>query len=539
MDIYRVLIALFIIEILTMGHEIHIMQLNSYNFDQQILWYIRNINKYILYIILFLSSLLMLITNFFLINIIIYIVLLAILIENLSLKQKKKLVFTHRIYRLIVTSFFLFILGFLPLIIFKNTLNINYGFIITSLSPIIVFIAYLINMPIENFIKSIYINKAKEIIKNSSNLKVLGITGSFGKTSVKHFVTRLLKLKYNTTMTPESYNTPMGVTLTIRNNLNTFDEFFVCEMGARRVGDIRELCEIAKPSDCILTEVKDQHLDTFYNIGNVLKTKFELVDYVLEHDDSLILLNGDNDLIVNNIKNNNILTYGFNSNNDFFIKKVECDNTGSKFTIKCRDYDSLCKKFQNKLYIDSLINNKENLISGCEFETKLLGEHNIKNLLVSIVYALLNDIDISLIKKEVSKIDYINHRLELKKINENTLLIDDAYNSNIIGAISAIDVLDKFVEYKKIVISPGMVELLDKQYDINKKFIKYALDKVDLFVAVSNTNKKAFLDGFNECSNEKKHIEYFDKFSDAFSYVKDLNYDKKIILLENDLPDNY
>ena len=538
MYIYKSLIVLFIIEILTMLHEIHIMQLNSYNLDQQILWYRRNLNKYLLYIILFLLSLFTILSKFSFFYIISFIVLLAILIENLNFKQKKKLVYTHRIYRLIITTTIIFILLYLPIFIFKNFFNINYAFLITSLSPITIFISYLVNLPIENYIKSRYINEAKKVILNTPNLNVIGITGSFGKTSVKHFLTKLLKIKYNTTMTPESFNTPMGITLTIRNNLRSYDNFFVCEMGARRVGDIKELCSIANPKDCILTEVREQHLDTFYNIENVLKTKFELVDFVKNNKDALILVNGDNNLITNNIKYDDILTYGFDINNDFYIENYTYNANGAEFSIKCSDYDKIYNKILNKTYLKNFIKNKKNFTLGYKFYTKLLGEHNIKNLLVSIVYSLLRDIDIKLIENEVNKIDYINHRLELKKINENTLLIDDAYNSNIIGAVSAIDVLSKFENYKKIVITPGIVELYDKQYEINKKFIKYAIDKVDLFIAVSKTNKIAFFDGYRE-KNIKTQIEYFDKFEDAFNYVNSLNFEKKIILLENDLPDNY
>ena len=522
----KILIASIIIELFTIYKLIHIMQLNSYNIDQQIIWFRKNINLYLANLLLLISTILY-ILNYekvfsILFLIIIYICLLVILIENLPRKQKKKLVWTKRIIRLLICMTILF--AILHIINNKFFIKINNysNFLIVSFSPLICFVSFLIMTPIEKLLKQKYINEAKNILRSNNNITTIGITGSFGKTSVKYFLNSVLRDNYNVCMTKGSFNTPMGVVITIRNELRNYDEYFICEMGARRIGDIKEICDIVNPTDCIITEVGDQHLDTFKNITNVLHTKFELVDSVYnnKNDNSIILINGDNDLIknyaiekynYNSIKTKKLIyTYGLNNVNDFYAKNIKTNINGTAF-----------------IFVNTINNTEE------EFNTKLLGAHNVINLVASISYAVLKNINMNIIQNSISKIQTVEHRLEIKKINENNIIIDDCYNSNVKGARYAIDILNSFTDYTKILITPGIVELGDKQYAENKNFILYANDKTDYILIVGKTNKEALMEG-------NKNSIYFDKIEQAINYaLNNINGNKKIILLENDLPDNY
>ncbi len=134
------------------------------------------------------------------------------------------------------------------------------------------------NAPMEKAINKKYIGEAKKIIEGMPELKVIGITGSYGKTSVKFYVEKLLSVKYNVLATPENYNTTLGVVRAIRERLLPTHEVFVCEMGARNVGDISEICELVRPSIGVVTSIGPQHLESFKTIENVVKTKFELID---------------------------------------------------------------------------------------------------------------------------------------------------------------------------------------------------------------------------------------------------------------------
>lgn len=532
-----------ILMILIMLKQIHIMQLNSYNLDQQIIWYKKNTKLLAMHYVLFFSTiilpLIMAIAAFdmrkivslagMLLLLIFYpILLLIILIENLPRKQKKKLIFTNRIKRLIVINILVYGLWFL--LSFRSgdiLVIVLFALMGVALCPLLNFVSFLISLPIENALRHKFMNEARDILVKHDDLYVIGITGSFGKTSVKYYLNSLLKNKYSVCMTPESFNTPMGATLTIKNDLRNIDDIFICEMGARRIGDIKEICDIVSPSACIITDVGDMHLDTFKNIENVKNTKFELFDSVIGSDkviskfDKIILLNGDNELIRNkvseyDISNKNIYFYGLDSDNDFYAKDISHNEDFMSFTLT----------------------SKNNLFSDVTFETRLLGKYSIKNLVASISFAMLLGVDEGSMKKTVANILPVPHRLQLLSNDKNNLIIDDAYNSNLNGAKNAVDALGTFKDYVKVIITPGMVELGDKQWYENNVFAEYASSLVDYAIVVGNTNRDALKTGFEKNLNSENVI-LIDKVEEAIFYARNNISGKKVILLENDLSDNY
>ena len=537
MNYITLTISLFIINVLMALKSIHIMQLNSYNVDQQLLWYKQHKNEFLSNLVLFVLSALWLFLFNSIFSIVIYmgiiIDLLVMLIEYFPRKQKKSLAWTKRVIRLFVVTIILFVLLMIPFVIYKNNNTLTLYLFVTALSPLVCLIAFLIMTPIENNIRKKFAKEATNILKKNNDLYTIGITGSFGKTSVKYYLSTLLKGKYNVCFTKGSFNTPMGATITIKNELKSYDEIFVCEMGARRIGDIREMCELALPKAGIITEVADQHLDTFKNIDNVLNTKFELADYVLGNDDGIynrfkkiILVNGDNELIRKYIENkyssylngNNksIYTFGFNKDNDFYVEILDIDYRGTGF------------RFYDKIHNAQI-----------EYKTILVGRHNVLNLCSAIAMATLLEVDINDIKYSIEKIAPVSHRLEIKKINENQIIIDDAYNANIKGSKYALEALGYFKEYKKILITPGIVELGDKQYELNKEFIKSATKVCDYILTVSNVNKQAFIDGIKESNYSEYNYFHFNSFNEAYAYANINIQGKRVILIENDLTDNY
>lgn len=525
----RISIVSICLIVLTLLRYIHIIQLNSYNLDQNVIWMKKNAVFFLINNVLLIAAILFYIMNITPFYLVIVICLLGILIENLPRKQKKKLVFTSRIKRLILISAILFALFFLPIVINKKNSDAFYPILSVALAPYIVFLSYFISLPIENAFRKKYMNEAKKIIDENSLLYTIGITGSFGKTSVKYYLNTILKSKYGVCMTPESFNTAMGATLTIKNNLKNIDEIFICEMGARRVGDVKEICDIVSPRGAILTDVGNMHLDTFKNIENVRKCKFELIDAVYKrHKDTteqnFVLVNGDNDLINEKIKEydfreGNIYTYGISEKNDFYAHSIKSGVSGTVFNICCFSNDE-------KKKID------------IEVETKLLGVYNIKNLVASVAYSLLLDVDILDIKKEVRMIEAVPHRLKLLTYDKDNLIIDDAYNSNPKGARNAVDALAGFDDYIKIIITPGMVELADRQDIENQDFASYAAKVVDFALVVGKTNKEALNNGF-KTKLDKDSLICFDKVEEAIFYARNNIKGKKVILLENDLSDNY
>lgn len=229
----------------------------------------------------------------FMVGLILEIIIFALLcIMHKEEKEKKPFVITNRIKRMYITNTIIFIclllLANLNLtnLIVTLILNVLYSIYIV-ISFYVVIILNKINQPIEKKIQKGFYNKAQEKLESHEGLQIIGITGSYGKTSTKYIVSTILEQKYNVLMTPESYNTTMGVVRTINENLRPEHQIFVCEMGARNIGDIREICDLVKPKYGILTSIGPQHLDTFYTIENVKKTKMELVDSLPEERNCL------------------------------------------------------------------------------------------------------------------------------------------------------------------------------------------------------------------------------------------------------------
>ncbi|MBQ6600643.1 MAG: UDP-N-acetylmuramoyl-tripeptide--D-alanyl-D-alanine ligase, partial [Clostridia bacterium] len=242
--------------------SMHFFQLNSYRFDTHTKWMKENTRKYLTHITF---SMLMLIALLFDVGIkfkaiSLIVLLIAAIPAEKPKKAKKPLVYTPRVKRMLFTEILFsgLLLGLVSIPAFSGAQKHETYFLITlaliySFAPALCLVSNFINKPVELSVNRYYTNDAKRILKSCPNLRIIGITGSYGKTSVKYYLTTLLKTKYNVLMTPESYNTPMGVVKTIRGSLKATDEIFVCEMGAKWVGDIKELCDIVHPHHGVIT----------------------------------------------------------------------------------------------------------------------------------------------------------------------------------------------------------------------------------------------------------------------------------------------
>ncbi len=429
--------------------------------------------------------------------------------------KKIPLNFTDRVKRLTIS----FILVNLVVFFVLTALFGGIGLIIASLAiyfltPITILLCNIINKPVENYYSNWFINDARRILKDHKNLKVIGITGSFGKTSVKHFLTALLQSEYETLMTPGNFNTTMGVVRTVRDYLKPTHEIFVCEMGAKKLNDIKEICDLVNPDLAIITSIGEMHLETFGSIENVIKTKFELADSVKEN--GTVFLNYENENIRNKEVNQEFKAYSLNENSDYYAKELSFSNDGTTFTFVVKS-------------------------TGEEqvFVTKLIGELNILNLTVAIGVCHHMGMSLQKLVPHVKKIESVQHRLELKQMGLITL-IDDAYNSNPQGAKMALEALSN-LSGRRIVITPGMIELGEKQYDLNFELGKNCVNRADEVLLVNEEQTKPIYDGLIDGGFEKENIKVFETFNEAYTYAKSLQatYGKLSILIENDLPDNF
>ena len=442
-------------------------------------------------------------------------------------KRKKKipLIRTARMNRLITVYFFLLLLlTFCSLLLLNtiaffaraNTLLVRIRFapicIMPFGVPFFVLLAYYITKPFECAIQKKYIKKCTEKLKKRTDLIKIGITGSYGKTSVKMFLCTMLEEKYNVLATPSSYNTPMGICKSVKR-LKEEHQVFIAEMGARHVGDISELAKIVEPNYAIINGITGQHLETFGTLNAIKQTKYELVESMKD----------------------GVVAY-----------TVDSENTVSLFgdcKLKCVPA-GLNKKLAAVYATD--IKSGEN---GSDFElhvyeksirchTQLMGVHNISNICLSA--AICHELGLSLaeISAGISRLTAIEHRLSVTKTPAGVTVIDDSYNSNSKGVDAALEVLGYF-KGRKIVITPGMVELGAienmENYLIGKKLAKAC----DIAVLVGRSAAFAIKDGLVENGFDPDKIIQASTLEQAMKKLQEVIKEGDVILFENDLPDKF
>lgn len=520
--IVAVFIYLVYIEIKS-TKSLHMLQQNWYDDDHRYLkWIVSNKNKVFVttdsFFVVFIAFLFMdpklsiILFAFF------YFILLFFFLKNKRREQKKlSLVITKRVKRLIFTTSVLYLIPIICMCIWYSDTVLPYYCLILGLlaylNYFVVMLANIINIPAEKQVFYHYRRMAIRKLKNMPNLKVVGITGSYGKTSSKNILSDILNVKIDAFATPKNFNTPYGLINSVNNYLDKFSEIFIAEMGAFKRGEIKELCDLVHPTYGILTTIGTAHLESFGSRENIQKGKFELIESL--PSDGVGILNGDDPYqrsytLQNDCK---ILWIGIdNKDVDVWADSIRLTPDGTTFMCHFKG-DSTAYKF----------------------ETKLLGKANIYNILASIALAKELSIPIDQIALGVRKVKSIEHRLELKKQGDVTI-IDDAYNSNPVGSKMALEVLD-MMPGKKIIVTPGMIELGEEQYESNRKFGEYIASVCDEVILIGEEQTKPIVDGLKGKKYKEEKIHILNDVKLAFPLIYDLKGKETFVLLENDLPD--
>lgn len=498
--------------------QLQMLQQNSYFPSRYFKWLTANFPTAPIFSFLISSVLFALKLNLW--QMVFFILILPICIYsaiNVQRKSIKKLVFTGRIKRLYSAYILLLALLISLSVILKSSIASRTIAAITILlsliSPVCIFIIWTITNPVEKAFAQYYINDAKRILKAHKGLKVIGITGSYGKTTSKFILTRILSEKFNVVCTPHSFNTPMGVVRTVRGDLKPQTEIFVCEMGAKNIGDIKEICDIADPQIGFITSVGAQHLETFKSVDNVFKTKFELSDAV-KGKNGKVFVNGDSKEIINRINKSDFIIYGTDTNFNYKAENITYGRYGSQFDVKLGQ-------------------------KTVRFNTKLLGMHSILNITGAAAIAHELGVKNEDIKFAVASLKPTEHRLELKSSVNGSLLIDDAYNANPEGCIEAVRVLGSFEGMKKVIITPGLIELGDKEYECNYNLGLEAAKYCDIMIFVGNNRAKPMVAAAKDSNFPEDKVFVAGSFMEAMSIYTKYADKNSVVLLENDLPDNY
>ena len=502
----------------------HMLQQNWYNDGNRYLKWINNNSRFVFlwfdYIYIFISLIGYFIDYNILsiIFIIYYFIITFILLEKYKNEQvKKPLVFTSRIKRMCVTIAILYLIPVTTIFLtFDENLIFIYYFIIGSLiyfNYYIVYLANIINKPVEKLVYLYYKNKANKKLKSLNHMKVIGVTGSYGKTSTKNIISDILNIKYIAFPTPQNFNTNYGLIRTINEYIDKYNDYFIAELGAFRRGDIKSRASIVKPKYGVLTKIGTAHLDTFGSIENTTKAKFELIESLPK--DGIAFLNIDDELQVNyQLKNKvRIVWYGLSDKADVYATNIKYSKDGMSFKVHFK-------------------NDK----NSYEFTTKLLGEANVYNVLAGIAVSKELGLNIEELQKGVSQIRPIEHRLQIRKYGLITY-IDDAYNSNPVGSKMALDVL-KLMPGKKVVITPGMIEMGSKQYEVNYNFGRFIGSSVDLAILVGTEQTRPIQEGIKSTKFNLENLIVLNDVKEAIAIAQTyFKNQETYILLENDLPD--
>ena len=515
------LILMLIYFLFKLRHGFHMFQLESYRPERYKKWMKKNKAELIsIRELLLIIPLIILVFQEKVALISQIIILILLWCSRDIYKEKKPLVITQRIKRLYTTGcLFCCILiifnniAFVKLDIIWQVLGILIFDVIIVLSMYLIMLLHIINLPIENAIQRKFYNMARKKIENMPDLKVIGITGSYGKTSTKYILSTILNQKYNILMTPGNYNTLLGVEKTINENLKSTDQLFICEMGAKNIGDIKEICDLVHPTYGILTAIGPQHLDTFQTLENVKKTKMELIDSLPTDGIAFVNYEDENIKQVETEKKN--IKYGINEKCDIYAHNIKMTEEGAIFDIHTKEGD---------------INN---------IKTKLLGEHNIINVVGAVSLAIELGLTTQEIKIGISHLKPVEHRLELRKNPNGSIIIDDAYNSNIKGATHAFETLKNFKNKTRIIVTPGIVELGEESEKYNKQLGEKASECADFVILVGEKQAEPIKEGLLNKKYPEDKIYIAKNIEQAAKKWSEFPAKETVVLLENDLPDNY
>ena len=499
-----------------MRYSVQMFQQNSYRPERYNRW-LRSTGEWLSRpnLVALLSSVAFALTSHWVVLLIFGLWMLVIAIAEFSIKYKIKLAYTMRVKRLIATRMMLTAAIIAIVAIFAPRYTLVAAMLLTLDYWTVV--ANALNRPLEQYITRWYYNDAKRILRSMPHLRIIGITGSFGKTSTKHFLYRVLSERYNVLMTPGNFNTTLGVVRTVREHLKPHHEVFIVEMGAKQRGDIKEICDLVEPEMGIITSVGEMHLETFGSVESVARTKFELIDALPEGGFGVV--NIDSEAAARHLAtlSRDVATYAIESPDaDYRAVNIRYAATDTTFDLMT----------------------KSGVVEG--LSTHILGRGNILNITAALAVADRLGVPVEAQNRAVRQIEQVEHRLSMRRSAGITIL-DDAYNSNPTGARMALEVLGGFATSgSRYVLTPGFVEMGVKQYANNRCFGEdIAAAHPDGVYVINEVNRQAITEGLAAGGYPQDRVVCVASFSEAMASLQPLLRAGDVLLYENDLPDSF
>ncbi len=419
--------------------------------------------------------------------------------KDFFFKKLKKPIYTKKTVLLVLT-------GTVIQIIVLKIGGVIWFLAFDILMPLIASVIVLFFQPIAVLRRNMIIKKARKKRSRFKDIIVIGITGSYGKTSTKDFLYAFLSEKYHVLKTEENQNSEFGISQCVLNRLKPEHRFFVCEMGAYNKGGVNLLCSIVKPKIGILTGINEQHMATFGSQEKIINTKFELIESLPE--DGIGVFNKDNLIIEENAKNMKVKSKIFCSTKekaDIWAENITVKKDSLSFNVSSSDNDS------------------------AKFNLPLLGRQNVENLLMAA--AVAKKLGLNLKEMAAGKINLCHMGMKLKRGKFN--VIDTTYSANPNGVISHLEYLNVW-QGKKAIIMPCLIELGKEAKKVHFQIGQKIGKTCNLAVITS----KEYFEEIKEGAEQEgmKNVVFQENPKKIFSLLKDFSCTQDIILLEGRVP---
>jgi len=375
------------------------------------------------------------------------------------------------------------------------------------LTPLIVSFIVLFFQPITVLMRGRLIRRAIKKRKAIENLLVIGITGSYGKSSTKEFLKTILSQDFKVISTERNENSEVGISNLILDKLTEDYEIFICEMGAYNRGGIKLLCDIAKPKIGILTGINNQHLATFGSQDNIVKAKFELIDSLPE--EGLAVLNWDNEFIKNKFNSKiNSVKYALTEKQDIWAEDIKEEKDKISFNVVTNTGDS------------------------ARFVVNALGAQNVPNILAAVAIARRLGMELNEIAERAKMIE---SGMRVIKGSFGLNIINATYSSNYNGVVSHLEYLKNW-EGRKIIVMPCIIELGKEGRETHRKIGRKIGEVCDLAIITSKDYFKDVMKGALESGMKKDRILFMENGDKIFQKLSECVRENDVVLLESRVP---
>lgn len=445
---------------------------------------------------------------------------------------KKRFVPTQRALRLLIASFALFGLAtvwavgaaeavaFPGILVSYHLFTAGVGLVLLLVSPLFLVAGNVLAYPVEAALRRLFLTRARRVLARLQPT-VIGITGSYGKTSTKHYLAHILDGRYRVVATPKSYNTLMGVTLAVNTLLKDESavDYFIVEMGAYRTGEIAEICALTRPQISIVTAVGPQHLERFGSLDAVADAKYEIVAAL--PPDGTAVLNADDPRV-------RAMADRAPAGASILVSREGAQGARLVASNVAESLDGL--DFD---VLDTASGEKR------RFHAPLYGLHNVTNILLAVATARHLGLSLGEAAMRVAALEPFEHRLQRTTWPGGITVLDDAYSCNPVGAANALRVLGLHDRGRRILITPGMVELGPLQDEENRKLGANAAGIATDIILVGVEQTRPIYEGVLAAGFDQERLHVFDTRAEAIAWLRENARAGDAVLFLNDLPDTY